>query len=225
MNEIPNNVFSRLEHALGLPDNWCHTLIAEEPWPFVIKLHAVIEASVSHLLNTELAHPGLRSFVEPMGMGGQFGKLALMRKMELLPEKSISFISRLGGMRNDCVHGVKNIAFRFETYIENMNEESRQNLVSLVRAVWLANTSDPDQAAKELDPVVDRDFKVGMFMAGMAVLADIGRKNDAARILANANRRILADAAARGPKFRLIDAIQPSGAFSDASFGEVGYSE
>jgi hypothetical protein len=43
----------KLERELGMPDGWFRALYKEDSdWAFVIKLHALLEAAVAHVIPT-----------------------------------------------------------------------------------------------------------------------------------------------------------------------------
>jgi hypothetical protein len=57
--ETYNNV-KEIENGLGLPDNFLLSIyVDDDDWSFVIKLHSMVEAAVTHLLVTRFANDQL----------------------------------------------------------------------------------------------------------------------------------------------------------------------
>lgn len=48
-----------LEEKLGLTGGYLKTLLLESDWAFVVKMHALVEAAVAHVLTLELRRPEL----------------------------------------------------------------------------------------------------------------------------------------------------------------------
>lgn len=74
---------TELEGAFGLPKGFIQGLLKEDDWSFVIKLHALIEASVAHMLTARLGE-NLSEFVHGMNLRGRTSKLSLARALECL---------------------------------------------------------------------------------------------------------------------------------------------
>src|SRR5688500_17393377 len=92
----------KFEAELGLPPHWYFELAKESHWSFVIKLHAMFEAAVTHLLEVEVEKPGLQRFVARLNLGGQFGKLRLAENLGALEAKHVKLIAALSAVRNAC---------------------------------------------------------------------------------------------------------------------------
>jgi hypothetical protein len=130
---ITGNLFRRLEDELGLPANWLFTLVKESDWSFVIKLHALFEAALTHLLEASLQKPELGEFISRMNTSGRLGKVAMARALELVDKEQARYLELLSRMRNDCVHDVRNVSFTLSAHAEKVSKEDRSNMVELVR--------------------------------------------------------------------------------------------
>ena len=109
-------------------------LIEKDDWSFVIKLHALIEAALSHLL-AEIITLSVKEYLpeekQPTGLEEVFswlelsnkrtGKLAFVKALDIFPEEHRRFIRALSELRNDLVHNVKNINFSFSQYLSSLD--------------------------------------------------------------------------------------------------------
>jgi hypothetical protein len=193
----PLDDITDLEQDLGLPLGFFNRLGEEPDWSFVIKLHALFEAAITHLLEAKLKEPGLQKFVANLNMGGQFGKLSLVKSLEVLPPLLLRYIEALSAVRNDCIHDVRNVDFEFKRYIASLSEGKRQSLLGAI-----ASNIRPigENGARILERAIANHPKQFFFGLAMVTLAAIYQK--------------------KGPRIEL-----PSGAFGDSSFGEAAFGE
>ena len=146
-----------LEERIGVAPGFFDRLDTEDDsdWAFVIKLHALIEAAISHLLATELRREQLEKVFSRLDISNKHtGKAAFVEALELLDRPARTFMHSLSTLRNSLVHDVKNVDFELDAYVEAMNEQKKKqfiadfNLISTdvtndVRNLFLA---DPRQA-------------------------------------------------------------------------------
>ena len=164
---VTGNLFGRLERELGLPANWLFTLVKESDWSFVIKLHALFEAALTHLLEASLQKPELRDFISRMNISGRQGKVSMARALDLVDKRQAKYLDMLSAMRNDCVHDVRNVSFSFTDYAAKVREDERQNMVELVRRNTVRGA-----AVGPLDELVMQgDLKTAVWITGINVVA------------------------------------------------------
>src|SRR5205807_8135781 len=78
-------IVHELENQLGLPSEFCNRLLGEDDWSFVIRIHALLEAAITHLLIETLREPRLRPLFSRMELSNFVaGKVAFAEKLELL---------------------------------------------------------------------------------------------------------------------------------------------
>jgi hypothetical protein len=164
---ITGNLFRRLEDELGLPANWLFTLVKESDWSFVIKLHALFEAALTHLLEASLQKPELGEFISRMNTSGRLGKVAMARALELVDKEQARYLELLSRMRNDCVHDVRNVSFTLSAHAEKVSKEDRSNMVELVRR----NTARGAQVGPLDELVMQGDLKTAVWLTGVNVVA------------------------------------------------------
>ena len=121
------------EEDLGLPHQWFFSLMNDTDWTFVIKLSALFEGAVNHLLYHQVEKPELAKFLAALSMRGATGKLELALKLGAITAEAKRLIDELTVIRNHCVHGVKNVSFTFSDYYGGLNSAQKASL----RAVFV----------------------------------------------------------------------------------------
>lgn len=91
-----------LEAQLGLPSGFLEGLRTEDDWSFIIKIHALIEAAVSHLLCTALGNDRLIDVFSCLDLSDKRrGKMAFAGALSLLGKSDRRFVSSL---QNSVTH-------------------------------------------------------------------------------------------------------------------------
>jgi len=119
----PYGDVQKFERALGMPQGWFLSLLKEDEsddWSFVIKLHALLEAAVAHVIIAKMELPEAQDFVARLNMQGQTSKTTLGKARRVLESKHVTFITALSTIRNECVHDVRNVDFMFAGYVEHL---------------------------------------------------------------------------------------------------------
>jgi energy-converting hydrogenase A subunit M len=120
--DIPQYGFFRdLEAQLNLEADFFQSLLADDDWSFVIKLHALVEAAVTHLLTTALGDERLRAFIARIEMSNDStGKMAILKRLDLVDADSRRFIKKLSELRNRFVHDVTNASTTLEDFFSSL---------------------------------------------------------------------------------------------------------
>jgi hypothetical protein len=119
-----------LEKELGIREGFLESLKNEDDWSFIIKIHALLEGAISHLLCKALGHDGLSevfSFIELSNK--RSGKMAFVKTLSLLDKPDRRFISSLSELRNSLVHDISNVDFNLKKYIENLAPDKFKTFV------------------------------------------------------------------------------------------------
>jgi hypothetical protein len=117
-----------LEDQLGLERGFFERLDNEDEsdWSFVIKLHALVEAAISHLLTRELSRAELSDLFARLDISNKTtGKAAFVKALGLLDEPARRFMSSLSELRNMLVHDVRNVDFDLEAYVSDLSQEKQ----------------------------------------------------------------------------------------------------
>jgi hypothetical protein len=120
-----------IENQLGLPTGFLLSLYThEDDWSFVIKSHAFLEAALTHLLADHLGKVDLLpifAYLETSNV--RTGKLAFVKAFDLLDKGARRFIHTLSELRNDLVHEVSNVGFKFETHVAQLTDKERKEFI------------------------------------------------------------------------------------------------
>lgn len=114
---------NRFAVELGLEEGFFRSLLEEDDWSFVIKLHALVEAAVAHLLAETCGRPELLPVFSRMAMGGsRTGKLAFGKVLDCLDDYDLAFIAALSEVRNRMVHSVRDAALTLDQYVAELDK-------------------------------------------------------------------------------------------------------
>lgn len=134
-----------LEQKLGLQSGFFESLDGEDEndWSFVIKVHALIEAAVSHLLTEHLQRPELDDLFSRLDMSNKgTGKAAFVKALGLLEEPERRFISSLSELRNRLVHDVRNVNFDLASHVEEMSQKEQDTFLKNFNLLSTEVTND-----------------------------------------------------------------------------------
>lgn len=155
-----------LEERIGVAPGFFDRLDTEDDsdWAFVIKLHALIEAAISHLLTTELRRAELEKVFSRLDISNKHtGKAAFVEALELLDKPARTFIHSLSALRNSLVHDVKNVDFELDAYVSAMNEQKKKQFVADFNLISL-------EVSNEIRKLFLIDPRQALWYSGMAFL-------------------------------------------------------
>jgi hypothetical protein len=98
-----------LETRLGVHNGLLYSLLTQDDWSFVVKLHALIESSINELLRARVGRPELSDFLSLLPLSGVSGKLPLLQKLGLLYNYEVGFLGKISNLRNRMTHNIKNV--------------------------------------------------------------------------------------------------------------------
>jgi hypothetical protein len=123
---------NELEKELNLPEGFYNKLSEDDDWSFIIKLHSLIEAAVTHTLIIALGDNRLEGVIAALQLGHKkTGKLAFVVALDLLHELSVKLIIKLSDLRNILVHKISNVQFNLEEYVNNLNKAQLNEFVEI----------------------------------------------------------------------------------------------
>ncbi|OHB51608.1 MAG: hypothetical protein A2Y12_01830 [Planctomycetes bacterium GWF2_42_9] len=132
----------KLEERLKIKNGFLVNLLNEDDWSFVIKSHALIEASVTNCLTHFLGYDKLASIFSRLELGSKYcGKLEFAKELELLSDNERRFISSLSQLRNQLVHNVTEVNFDFHNYINNMDFNQKKKFIDNFGYCYLTEKS------------------------------------------------------------------------------------
>jgi len=113
---------ARFEKELGLPEGfYVNLLVKEDDWSFVIKLHALVEAAVAHLLATNCGDKLLDVFVRLELSNNTTGKLAFAKALNAFDDDERKFIRSLSEIRNSFAHDVRQADATLPVYVSRLD--------------------------------------------------------------------------------------------------------
>src|SRR5262249_33506251 len=115
----------------GLPQGFCEGLHEEDDWSLIIKLHALFEAVVTHLLVAHLGQEALRNVFDKVEMSkSDTGKVAFAGALNLIDADQRKFVSTLSSIRNKLVHNVRNVTFDLRAHVDSLDHNQRTHFVN-----------------------------------------------------------------------------------------------
>jgi hypothetical protein len=186
-----------LEKDLRLPRGFIWRLLDEDDWSFVIKLHALFEAALTHALVHKLGVEALRDvFAKTELSARKTGKVAFARALELLDKSERRFISELSELRNTLVHDIENVGFKYSKYIERLDAKQRQAFVDA-----FAFSHDEKFTIAGRQVAADRfaldNPKIATWQTGIWLLRRIYLEKEVAKLTHEASQLLLSAANAR----------------------------
>lgn len=170
------HIIERLEAGIGVPVGFFRSLLKqddESDWSFVIKLHALIEAALTHLLAATSHRPGMEKVYALLDTSDRrTGKLAFIKELGLLDEDHRRFVAVLSGIRNKFVHDVKNVGSTLDAYLATFDSNQTKEFV---RAASIG-AGDTIELAGKVIPIhqfVRENPRVALWLGAMNLLAEI----------------------------------------------------
>ncbi len=170
-----------LQRQLGLHEGFFHSILDEDDWSFIVKMHALMEAAVTHLLTERVGHApleGVFSFTEFANK--RSGKLAFAKALNVLDSDERRFLYWLAELRNSLVHGVKNVQFDLDERTRRMN---RDQFGSFVKACDIfsspgsgndgINVVNDGSNIVPVEQLFKDNPKLALWNAGIAILSTI----------------------------------------------------
>ena len=163
------DLIPHLEAKLGIAPGFFGALDSddENDWSFIIKLHALVEATVSHLLTEQLHRPELAELFARLDISNKTtGKAAFVELLALLDKPERRFMSSLSELRNKLVHDVRNVGFDLTRHIDNLSKEQRNAFLNNFNLLSTEITDDVRNLFRH-------DPRQALWYSGMAFLGVI----------------------------------------------------
>jgi len=173
VEDTPLAAVGRIESEMELPNGFFQRLQQEDDWSFIIKLHALFEAALTHVIVHKLGFDALTEPLNRLEMSDtRRGKVAIANALGLLSSEEKGFLSILSKLRNDCAHDVRQAAtFNLVSTCAAM---SRDKQTQLVKAI--CGSSGDERVEENGHTVTRREMvlrspKYFLWVTGMYVLA------------------------------------------------------
>jgi len=118
-----------LAETVGISRAFQDSLDRDDDWTFVIKLHAMVELALTHLVLSRLPESAkLEKIISNLDLNDKRkGKIAFIRAFGLLPDNAILFVQKLCELRNIAVHGLKRFNLDLAIYFKGLENKERGN--------------------------------------------------------------------------------------------------
>ena len=154
------------EAELGLPNEFLDRLVLEDDWSFVIKSHALIEATITHLLTTAVDARLGGVFKRLEISNTQVGKLVFAEALGLVGTTEGRFIRQFSELRNKLVHDVRQVSFSFEAHLRSLDKNQSSAFAEAVAG--FVDAGPPRDLFKSL---FFQEPRVAIWTATMQILA------------------------------------------------------
>ena len=138
-----------LEGHVGLSVGFILGCLQEDDWSMVIKMHALLEASLSRIIVYALGDDRLSDIITRVDFGdAKKGKVKIASTLGLIEKDEARFLRWFTELRNTLVHNVSNVNFNFKEYYEALADREKDRIIK-------EDVIDPD------DPFVAQLHVVG----------------------------------------------------------------
>ncbi|MCP3019082.1 hypothetical protein [Cupriavidus basilensis] len=190
----------RLEEDLQLPTGFFQALLKEDDWSFLIKLHALFEAALSHVIVHRLGCETLSGPMSRLEMSDKDkGKIAFASALGLIGQDERRYIIQLSQLRNRCVHDVREAAtFNLQTACAAMDTTQKKTFVKAICGTEGDEKYEENGRKMTRKDLVLKEPKMFVWRVGMFVLAALclQKENEELR---RERRRLMEDFFANSP--------------------------
>ncbi len=141
----------KLRDLFGLPPDFLGTLISEDDWSFVIKLHAFVESALTWSLEVHLQSVKLESFIARCDLsGGRTSKVECAISIGTVESDDVRFIRGLSKIRNRLAHNIRNVSFDLKKYLQAMSADEQGDFLTNAAAhFWEDSLSKAEKEVKK----------------------------------------------------------------------------
>jgi hypothetical protein len=174
---IWKGAIGEFEKRVGLPTGFVYSLAQEDDWTFVIKIHALYETALTHILATTFGNEKLAEALAEISMDH---KLKLASACSLFDKEDRGMLHALSKLRNKLVHSVDQVAFSFYTYLTDPNRK-RNFLESFVQ-IWPDPIILPGDRKVEREAFVIENPRITVWLWCQRILANVYLEHERRRI-------------------------------------------
>lgn len=142
------------------------SLADEDDWSFVIKSHALIEATVTNLITSALGDDRIYLTIERLPLSeSQAGKIIFAKQLGVLEKPQIRFIKWYSELRNQLVHKVDNIEFNFLQYWASLDANQKKSWKDTID--WARESTEPSQDFCDL---IEKQPKTALWLSILTLI-------------------------------------------------------
>jgi hypothetical protein len=141
-------------------------LAEEDDWSFVIKSHALIEATVTRLITSTLGDKRISPPLERLPLSdNQMGKIAIAKQLGVLDGPQRKFIKWYSELRNSLVHKVENIEFSFSEHWAGLDQNQKKAWKKTID--WSRKTNEPN---KDFCKLIENQIKTALWLSILTLI-------------------------------------------------------
>jgi hypothetical protein len=169
---------AEIEFDLGLKPGFFTDLKKDEDWSFLIKAHTLMESVCSHLLSSYFSNTKFKEIFSSLEMSDtKKGKIAFLKAAGLINKEEARFISGLSKLRNETVHRIEGINFKFSAYIAKLDKNQRNSFVDNFGYAYITEDNLGNRTLKDREIIIS-DPKESIWRGVADILANIKRLGD-----------------------------------------------
>jgi hypothetical protein len=181
----------KLEAKLGTPKGLFINLLHEDDWSFVIKMHALIDACLTHLIVNRLNNTALVDLIARLEFAdARTGKLRFGDRLNLFNKEELTFLRRFSEIRNLLAHDVNQVSFTFASYYASLDKNQRKSFADTIEA-FFALTIDVAGEYVPRATFVRENLKFTLWSACMFVLGVMNIMSDTDQIMREADKALI----------------------------------
>jgi len=117
------------EAQLGVAKGFFEALLRENDWSFLIKIHALVEAGATNVIVEAMGKPELRNHFAQLPLSdSNYGKLSLLKELDVLSGPYRGFVRKLSELRNQAVHNVNQTSLDLKQMCLDAPKDKRKAL-------------------------------------------------------------------------------------------------
>lgn len=127
---LTSNILA-FEEKFNLPVGFFDSLLEEDDWSFIIKLHSVVEAICTDALAYHFGESDLRETLSQLELSNQkVGKIVFLSKVGLITSDHKRIIVELSKLRNNYVHRISDITVSLSDKYAELDKNQKSNFLA-----------------------------------------------------------------------------------------------
>jgi hypothetical protein len=166
-----NYIGELFDSTLRLPKDTLLRVFAGDDWSFVIRVHAIVESLISHLLASSLDQRLAPVFHKLSLGGGAYGKLSFAAALGLVTADERHFIGLLSSLRNNFAHDPKYLGYTLQQHFDELDNTKQNEFLKALTGVVPLQSRDKWLTLAREDVAEAFRKQVYVFLLGLFTLA------------------------------------------------------
>lgn len=174
---IWEGAIGEFEKRVGLPTGFVYSLAQEDDWTFVIRIHALYETALTHILATTFGNEKLEEALAELSMAH---KLKLASACGLFDKEDRGMLHALSNLRNKLVHSVDQVKFSFFTYLSDQNRKKK--FLESFAQIWPDPIILPGDRKVKREAFVIENPRITVWLWCQRILANVYLEHERRRL-------------------------------------------